>query len=205
MSDMRADLGVKNKFFDAKKQEPTKWVSIDKPAVYILAALLAVAFFVAVSEQGSYIEGVFFAANEKLLEVGYQGLWKSTLEAIPVQSMVLKLLILACGVVCMVVLLYLGCTWADQQIEEMDVDAITPTADETKSYTQRVHSEEYELQKMEYTRKQLEKLTASEEFKRHQSKKKNAKRRDRASQSLLNIDPADISDDDLPGDLDAQS
>ena len=55
----------------------------------------------------------------------------------------------------------------------------------------RLTSEQYELQRMENTRIELEKLTVSEEFKRHQSKQKKANKR-QASQSQANIKPSDI-------------
>lgn len=77
--------------------------------------------------------------------------------------------LLACAVVC-------GChltKWTNKRIEELDSDFDIPTAQETKSFAKRIDSEEFEVQKMEFTRKQLEKLTASDAFKRHSVKRTN--------------------------------
>ena len=48
--------------------------------------------------------------------------------------------------------------------------------------------EEYELQKMETTRKELEKLTASEEFKRMQTSQSRSKKSNAVSRSVLDVD-----------------
>ena len=58
----------------------------------------------------------------------------------------------------------------------MDEDEVVPSSAETRACCERINNDTYELQKMEYTRKQLEKLTASEDFKRHEEKKKQAKK-----------------------------
>ena len=84
------------------------------------------------------------------------------------------------------VLLYKACIVADACIERLDEDAIVPTQTETRRYTERLAPEAYEMQKMEYTRKQLEKLTASEEFKRHEQQKKQARRGNVARSMLIN-------------------
>ena len=112
-------------------------------------------------------------------------------DAVPVQKQPLKVLIVVLLIIVSSILLYKACIVADGCIERLDEDAIVPTPTETRRYTERLAPEAYEMQKMEYTRKQLEKLTASEEFKRHEQQKKQA-RRGNVARSMLQINRRDI-------------
>ena len=181
----------KNKFFNPQKQEPNRWVTIEKPGVYVTCLVLAIALSIAYCLEDSSLEASLAQTNERLLEIGYKGIFTSMLDAIPVNKRPLKVLIVALLITASAVLLYKACIVADGCIERMDADAIVPTPTETRRYTERLAPEAYEMQKMEYTRKQLEKLTASEEFKRHEQQKKQAKRGN-VARSMLQINRRDI-------------
>ena len=73
-------------------------------------------------------------------------------------------------------------------LDKKSLEASTPEAGQTPCFTRRLTMEEYELQKMETTRKELEKLTASEEFKRMQTSQSRSKKSNAVSRSVLDVD-----------------
>ncbi len=185
------DYGVKNVFYDGKNAPPQRWMCINQPIVYLGAIVAAVGVYAACTYSSSVSESLL-QKHEALVDLGYQGLLTTMLELIPVQRYELKLVILIFITVTVGMCLHKLTLGANKCIEKIDSESMYPKVKETKSFVEtRLSSEQYELQRMENTRIELEKLTASEEFKRHQSKSRKANKI-QASQSLANIKQSDI-------------
>ena len=145
MSDQKVDMGVKNKFFDAKNQEPSRWASIERPQVYAGMLFLAVAMSVAYSCKCSKLEASMTEANDVLLEIGYKGIFTSLLDAIPVKNWIAKLVCATLLVTVSGVLLYRGCVRANVAIDRLDAEAIVPSASQTRRITERIELDAYEM------------------------------------------------------------
>lgn len=184
------DLGVKNVFYDAKTAPIQRWTTMDKPVVYVGAVVAAVAVYAACTFENPLSNSIMQTRNT-LLSVGQQGILSSLLEVIPVECYQIKLVILVFISVTLSLCLYKATLGANKCIERIDNEARIPKPNQTKSFVARLEPQQYELQKMENTRKELEKLTGSEEFKRHQSKQRRSNK-DKQSQSLANIKQSDI-------------
>lgn len=194
----KENLGVENKFFDANKQEPHRWQTIEQPIVYALAAVSAIVVYVVLLYEENPVSKAYKSSREKLIDIGADGLSSGLLNAIPVENRGLKLVILLVIAACVAKYIHTLAKWLNRAIEFCDRDADIPTALETQSFTKRIDVEEFEAQKMEYTRKQLEKLTGSEEFKRRGGLQRRRTHQEKASHSLVDISRRDIcSDEDL--------
>lgn len=158
------DLGVQNKFYDSRRGETQRWSSIERPCVYYGAGLAAVCLYICLTVEEGKIQTALTRVNQALLELGEVGLYQSAMQAIPLEHYLLKLIIVMACCILLVKGLFIVSTFANRKIDDMDSDAKTHTASQSCSYAQRVTVEQYELTKMEHTRKQLEKLTASKEY-----------------------------------------
>ena len=74
-----------------------------------------------------------------------------------------------------------------------DYDQSCPPAHATPQYCERLSVEKYEFQKMENTRLSLEKLTASDEYKRHEAKKLDIRKK--ATSKSMIVDGGELSSD----------
>ena len=135
------DLGVTNVPFTVRNMEPRRWKSIDRPWVYAVAVLSALVLYSLLLFEDSYVSHALMSLRETLIQVGYLGLRVSLLDAIPIESLALKLVILAVLSVALVACATRLTLWTNEQIEKMDSDANTPTASQTKSFVQRVDAE----------------------------------------------------------------
>ena len=152
-----------------------------EPYVYAVATLAAVAVYIDISRQESMLAGVMSGSSDLLLDLGERGLFTSARQALNCDSDTARLII---NFLMLLVLGYCCRRHWISRARRNSVDLDCPSPAGTKSFTERLSPEEYELQKMETTRLALENLTGSEEFKRHEAKKKEQRRR-AVSKSLV--------------------
>jgi len=133
--------------------EPQRWSTIEKPAVYICATIAAILLYVGLTMKDSQLESGMIASNEALIELGERGLYATVVDAVPVEPFAFKILSIIIGTGLLAIGVWQVSILADQKIEDMESDAQTPTAQQTHSYAKRSTVEEYEMTKMEYTRK----------------------------------------------------
>ena len=156
----------------ASQEPPQWWPARDRVSVYVAAVVLAVAVYLASLKEGSFVDEKLRQIQEALINIGFNGVVNSTIEAVPVfesrKAKIVALCVMLAGLACASYRLWERFTAYLQRQEE---DARIPTPAKTPQFTKRLSRDEYELQKMEHTRKELEKLTASEEFEKHMKNK----------------------------------
>ena len=173
------------------KGQPSRLVLLDKPHIYGGVFLFSIAVYIDSLKQDSLINRAIESAAAFFLDLGERGFLPTLRAACSTDSLLCKLCVCALalalfGWVIVRVVHYInsGGQWGSSQIEDCSAaqrlrPLLTPR--------------QFELQKMETTRIELEKLTGSEEFKRHQASKKKTARKGAASLSM--IDGLDATSD----------
>ena len=121
--------------------------------------------------------------NDAILELGETGVFASIKEALNFESNTMRVLR---DLALLSIVLRVGhWLWVKRHRRALEeYDPMCPPAYATPSVTKRLTPERFELQKMESTRLALEKLTASEEYKRHEVAKKES-RKEAVSRTVL--------------------
>ena len=157
---------------ESKQGQPTRWTALDQPKVYAAAVAVALLTYsaIAFTSSTSLVNRAVLQTNKTLILISEEGLvssWQEEPKA--VSCLFLTCAMLAFGVVAL---------WKATHRE-------AGRAASARQFTPRLSLEQYELQKMETTRIELEKLTASAEFKRHQEAKKRQRAQQTVSRSLM--------------------
>ena len=166
----RSSAGVARSSAPRKNDKQTSLSSqmLDSPLIYVIAAALAISVFLDFGRgQQSIVNSSYMSVRAALIEFGEKGLRASLIDLINVDSQPVQWAIAVSAIVMNIIMLRYLWNWInDSQMDGLDQDSQrVPTAEETKAFTTRLTPEQYEFQKMEFTRKQLENLTGSDEFK----------------------------------------
>ena len=160
------------------------------PYLYYLLAFISLLVYQQSLNPQSCTSKFLNATNEAILELGETGVFATIREALNFESNTMRVVR---DLALLSIVLRVGhWLWVKSHRRDRDYDIVCPPAYATPSFTKRLALEKFEFQKMETTRLALEKLTASEEYKRYDAAKKESRKK-AVSTTVLD---ADVSEDE---------